>query len=397
MPDGFLWGAATAAHQVEGNNVNSDCWAAEHDSSSRFRCPSGDAADHYHRYRGDIGLMAELGWNAYRFGLEWARIEPEAGHFSRAVLDHYRRVASACHDHGITTVVTLNHWTLPRWFAEQDGWLATAAMDRWERYVDRVVTHLGADMDWVCTLNEPNVVAVVDSGGGAVAGPDEAPPVGGGGIHALSAWPSDRLSVFAEAHRRARDIIGAGNGSALVGWTLAVEDLQAAPGGEAALAAGRAMMQDGWLDQCAGDDFVGVQNYTRGVFGPDGRRDPPPKVSRHDVGWELYPPSLANACTYAAQRSGVPVLVTEHGVATFDDELQLRHTQASLSELAGAIEAGVDVRGYLAWSALDEFEWFMGYDVTFGLIAVDRSTFARTPKPTARWLGRCARAGALTG
>jgi len=113
FPKGFLWGTATAAHQVEGNNVNSDVWLLEHMPETIFAEPSGDACDHYHRYPEDIALLAELGFNLYRFSLEWARIEPEEGEFSRAILEHYRRMLAACHAHGLTPMVTFHHFTSP--------------------------------------------------------------------------------------------------------------------------------------------------------------------------------------------------------------------------------------------------------------------------------------------
>ena len=117
FPEHFLWGASTAGHQVEGGNVNADIWPLEWAPDSMFTEPSGDACDHYHRYAEDIASMADLGFNAYRFSLEWARIEPEEGYFCRAALDHYRRVLGSCLDHGITPVVTYCHFVTPRWFA----------------------------------------------------------------------------------------------------------------------------------------------------------------------------------------------------------------------------------------------------------------------------------------
>ena len=398
FPPGFLWGAASAGHQTEGNNTNSDCWYLEHSSPEMFRGPSGDVVDHYHRYADDIALMADLGWNAFRFSLEWARIEPEEGHISLAELDHYRRVAATCHEHGLSTVVTFNHWTVPRWFAADGSWPGPKALDRWCRFVEAAAGHLGDEIDWACTLNEPNVYAVAIGGGEAV-GPPPAPPAVDPSapqpFHGLFLWPGDQLTISTEAHRRAKEIIKAGPGSAPVGWTLALEDCQALDGGDDTLARSRNVMQDAWLDVSADDDFVGVQNYTRRLFGPDGTVEPAAGTPVNDLGWELYPPSLANVCRHATARTGVPALVTEHGVATGDDTIRLAHTKACLVELEAAVADGVDVRGYLGWTAFDEFEWFMGYDVTFGLIAVDRTTFERTPKETARWLGRCAAANAL--
>ena len=115
FPAGFLWGTATAAHQVEGNNLNNDSWLMEHLPGTIYAEPSGDACDHYHRYAGDIALLAELGFNLYRFSIEWARVEPEEGEFSSAELDHYRRMLAACHEHHITPLVTFHHFTTPRW------------------------------------------------------------------------------------------------------------------------------------------------------------------------------------------------------------------------------------------------------------------------------------------
>ncbi len=135
-PKGFLWGVATAAHQVEGNNVNSDEWVLEYVKPSTFAEPSGDACDHYHRYLDDIGLIARLGFNTYRFSVEWARIEPEQGSFSTAELDHYRRVAAACRDHGLTPMVTFWHFTSPRWFAARGGWESDGAGDLFVRYCE---------------------------------------------------------------------------------------------------------------------------------------------------------------------------------------------------------------------------------------------------------------------
>ena len=117
FPKGFLWGAATAAHQVEGNNVNSDLWVLEHLKPGIFQEPSGDACDHYHRYAEDIRLLAGLGFNTYRFSIEWARIEPEPGRFAQAELDHYARVLTSCRTHHLLPIVTYNHFTVPRWFA----------------------------------------------------------------------------------------------------------------------------------------------------------------------------------------------------------------------------------------------------------------------------------------
>ena len=122
FPEGFTWGTAAAAHQVEGNNVNNDWWEWEHRTGTVCVEPSGDCCDHYHRYPDDIALLAALGFTNYRFSIEWSRIEPEEGHFSRAALDHYRRMCAACHEHGIDATVTFHHFTTPMWATADDGW-----------------------------------------------------------------------------------------------------------------------------------------------------------------------------------------------------------------------------------------------------------------------------------
>jgi len=234
FPNGFLWGTATAAHQVEGNNVNSDHWLMEHVPGTIYAEPSGDACDHYHRYPEDIALLAELGFNMYRFSIEWARIEPEEGEFSKASLEHYRRMLATCHEHGLTPMVTFHHFTSPRWLIAAGGW---------------------EDKD--------------------------------------------------------------------------------------------------------------------------------------------TPEALEATIRCAASVTGIPVIVTENGIATADDTRRIEYIQRALQGVANCLKDGLDVRGYIYWSALDNFEWMQGYRPTFGLIAVDRETQKRTVKPSARWLGAVARANRL--
>src|SRR4029453_14455001 len=143
FPKGFLWGAATAAHQVEGNNINSDLWVLEHLKPSMYPEASGDACDHYHRYRDDIKLVADLGFNTYRFSIEWARIEPEEGFFSTAELEHYRRMLATCREHNLTPMLTFWHFTAPRWFAARGGGETDDAGDLFARYCERASKHLG--------------------------------------------------------------------------------------------------------------------------------------------------------------------------------------------------------------------------------------------------------------
>jgi beta-glucosidase len=408
FPDGFLWGAATAGHQVEGGNVNADLWPLEWAPGSIFTEPSGDACDHYHRYPYDIATLAGLGLNAYRFSLEWSRIEPEPGYFSVAALDHYRRMMSTCLEHGVTPVVTCCHFTTPRWFAGAGGWGSDDAPERFARYVARVTEHLGDLFSWVATLNEPNILALMTSTGAVPMGTGERGPVaeapptpvsaGVGGFdparYRMGLIGGD-VERMASAHRLAAEAIKSGADGAKVGWTLAIVDLQPAEGGEARCDQARRHATLDWLDVARDDDFVGVQSYSRYLIGPDGQLPVPEGTPVTQTGWEVYPQALGHTVRLAAEHAKVPVLVTENGMATDDDDERIAYTSAALEGLAGCIDDGIDVRGYLHWTLLDNFEWTSGYAMTFGLIAVDRDSFARTVKPSARWLGEVARANRI--
>ncbi|MGW6500887.1 glycoside hydrolase family 1 protein [Nonomuraea angiospora] len=412
FPDGFLWGAATAGHQTEGNNTLTGHWAMEHVEKSPFTEPSGDACDSYHRYAEDIALLAEAGLNTYRFSIEWARVEPEPGLFSRAELDHYLRMVQACHDAGVTPMVTLNHFTVPAWLSRTGAWDDEAAPELFARYCGRVATHFGSAVTWYCTLNEPNLGAMMTMGGlvpmsaledvGAVARLDPsaqaafAHRVGGDPAVARLGDPTQIASTAAiervkESHRRARAAIKQANPAAKVGWTLALVDFQAAEGGEEMAGQVREAGGSQFLRVSAEDDFVGVQTYTRQVMGPEGPVPVPEDAIVFQTGWEAYPEALGNSVRWAAEVAGVPVVVTENGMATADDEARIAYTRTALEGLRDAIEDGVDVRGYVHWTLLDNFEWHSGYAMTFGLISVDRDTFERTTKPSLGWLGEIAR------
>ncbi|HEX4126100.1 MAG TPA: family 1 glycosylhydrolase [Acidimicrobiales bacterium] len=157
FPDGFVWGAATAGHQIEGNNVNSDFWFLENLEPTMFAERSGDACDSSHRYEEDIALLASLGLNSYRFSVEWSRIEPSRGRFSRAELDHYKRVVDRCHAHGVAPAVTFVHCTVPLWFARAGGWLNPDAPGLFARYCSTATRAFGDGLAFAFTLNEPQV------------------------------------------------------------------------------------------------------------------------------------------------------------------------------------------------------------------------------------------------
>jgi beta-glucosidase len=386
FPNGFLWGTATAAHQVEGGNWNNDWWAWEHNPASPCVEPSGDAIDHYHRYADDIALLAGLGFQTYRFSVEWSRIEPEEGEFSKAALDHYRRMCATCHEHGITPIVTFHHFTTPRWVSHLGGWEEPDTADRFARFCGRTTEAIGDVIGWACTINEPNIVAMHGFLTGAF------PP----GRHDVGL----RRAVndnFVDAHRKSYDAIKSGPGEFPVGLTLSMTDYQATQGGEQRLDRIRRGMEDIYLEACRGDDFFGVQTYTRTVIGPDGTVPPPEDADKTLMGYEFYPEALGATIRRAWEvTDGTPILVTENGIGTTDDTQRVEYVRRALRQVGQCLDDGLDVRGYTCWSAFDNFEWALGYRPTFGLIAVDRETQLRTPKPSAEWLGRIAKANQLT-
>jgi beta-glucosidase len=385
FPDGFVWGTATAAHQVEGGNWNNDWWAWEHTPGSPCREPSADACDHYHRYPDDLRLLGELGFGAYRFSLEWSRIEPEDGEFSRAALDHYRRMCAACLEHGLLPIVTYHHFTTPRWVAARGGWTEGATADLFARFCARATAHLGDLVGRACTLNEPNVVATFGHRWGIF------PP--GARDPGLQRRANE---VFVAAHRKAVEAIKGGRGTAPVGLTLAMQDLQAVDGGEARRDEERRLMEEPFLEAARGDDFIGVQTYTRLRYGPDGMRGPEPGVLTTQMGYEFWPEALEATLRRAWEETRhVPLLVSENGIATADDGERVAYVERALRGVLACLRDGLDVRGYVYWSLLDNFEWVFGYGPTFGLVAVDRITQQRAAKASAGWLGGVARANRL--
>jgi beta-glucosidase len=396
FPPGFLFGTATSAHQVEGGNVNSDWWEWEHRPGTPCVEPSGDACDFYHRYPEDIAFIAGLGLNAFRFSIEWARIEPEVGEFSNAALAHYRRILECCRRHGIASLVTFHHFTLPRWLQAKGGVLAPEFSRLFERYCGRAAGALGDRIDYACTINEPEGVGE----GGYLVGVN--PPGRKEDVAAM--WQA--AEHLLDAHRRAAAAIRS-VAAVPVGVTLALPDLQYEDGARAGTTAVElnSQVSDRFFELARQDDFIGVQTYTRTRFGPEGPRGPHvewgvgPREEREDttqLGQEVYPKALGNTIRRAWQSTrGKPILVTENGIATADDAKRIRFIRDSLAEVTDCLDAGIDVRSYLYWSLLDNFEWSLGYRPTFGLIEVNRRTFERHPRPSASWFGALARSGVL--
>ena len=406
FPKGFLWGASTSGHQTEGNNTASDFWWMEHCAKTMFQQPSGDATNSFQLWSVDMDLAKALGLNSYRFSLEWARIEPEEGKFSTAMLDHYRRMIAGCRARGLTPVVTFNHFTCPRWFAAKGGWSNLESSDLFARYCDKAARALAADIGYALTLNEPNLPAILAwaglppylykahadmlsecalslgkekfSAGFLMSREDYAPLI-------------PNLSL---AHTKGRAAIKAARDDLPVGISIAVSDDQAV-GTNSLVPAKRAEAYEPWFAIAKGDDFIGIQNYDRMVLDANGPVAPSPEAPRNALGAEVYPASLAGALRYVHATTQMPILVTEHGLGSDDDALRSTMITEALTEVRKTLDEGVSLIGYLHWSLLDNFEWYFGFGPKFGLTAIDQGTFRRIPKGSAKTLSRIAKANRL--
>jgi beta-glucosidase len=417
FPKSFLWGTATSAYQVEGNNKKSDMWAEEYSEGSPYKDFSGDAVDHYHRYKQDIELMASLGLNSYRFSIEWSRIEPEPGVYSKEEIDHYRDVIKICYDNHITPVVTMMHFTSPQWLMQMGGWKNPKTADIFAKYCEVVFKELGKDIPYVLTMNEVNLPVMLKE---LFINLDFMPPVG---MDAKSwtapgwresaaqkcgttvdqyftfhmASDEESLEIVKEAHRKARVVMKKINPLTKVGLSLALPEIQAVEGGEEQAA-------NVWHDYFGqfksameGDDFIGVQNYTREIYGPQGQVPVAGGTEVTAMGYEYYPEALAGTIRNVAKDLDLPVMVTEHGIATNDDSRRIEFIQRGLKGLHSCIEDGIEVLGYLYWSTFDNYEWTFGYEPKFGIIGVNRDTQERQVKESGRVLGEISRNNAVRG
>jgi beta-glucosidase len=388
FPDEFLWGAATAAHQTEGQNWNTDWWRSEQLGLVPHR--SGDACQSWHRWPEDLELVRELGLNAYRLSVEWARIEPRAGVFDEGALEHYRRMIEAVRAAGVEPLVTLHHFTNPAWLSDDGGWDRPGVVGRFATYVDRVGRELAGLVHWWITINEPTVFALF----GNVSG----------------AWPPHRKNDFLgylrhvshtlAAHAAARAVLKEQSRDAQVSMALHLNPIDPVryrdPTDRIAVKIYDWLWQARILRAAARSlDWVGVNYYFRilvrwDVF-PWRFFDPPEMGPHHktEYGWEIYPKGLYRVLKRAG-RLGKTVIVTENGIADADDDQRARYLVAHLRQAHRAMQEGVDLRGYIHWSLIDDYEWAEGFTKRFGLAEVDFATQRRRLRPSAQVYRRIA-------
>ena len=410
FPSDFVWGSATAAHQVEGDNRHNDWWAHELAPDTNAIEPSGIACDHYHRFAEDFRLIRSLDQRAHRLSIEWSRIEPAEGEINQAEVDHYRAVLSTLRELGIEPWVTLHHFTLPLWFARRGGFSRTENLGAFRRFVAVVASQCGDLVSHWCTINEPTIHAEMGYRFGYF------PPRARD-----QALATRTLCNLFHAHAQATEVLREqATRPPFVGITLAVQAHEPyRPESEAdrAFAARRDAESNGacfealrtgvfrYPDQRdeeipglkKSSEFVGVQYYSRfrhdaATRGP-APADPARRLSQ--MGWEVYPEGLPPLLRRAAA-TGLPVYVTENGICCDDDRERIEFIADHLDAVDRVRREGADIRGYFYWSAMDNFEWNFGYGPKFGLIEVDRHALARRPRPSAHFFAEIARGGRVT-
>jgi beta-glucosidase len=408
FPPGFFWGTATAAHQVEGDNRWNDWWEYEQQGSVPYR--SGAACRHYELFERDFDLCRSLGQNAHRFSIEWSRIEPIEGTWNPEALAHYREVIGALRARGLEPIVTLHHFTNPAWFLRRGGWLRKDSPALFARYVEHVVSDLGLPVQYWITVNEPTVYVMQ----GYILG--NWPPC----LKAAWVTAGRVFRNLARAHVAAYHVLHGHQPDVRVGFAHSaplIRPCNPARTRDRLAATVRNTILNRAFFYLIGArssggrsrqtlDFIGLNYYTRNIVRSAGwgmgavlgracqlphHGDDGPVSS---LGWEVFPAGL-RATLAEFSRYGLPLFVTENGIATDDETLRRDFLVQHLAGLHEALENGINVIGYLYWSLIDNFEWAEGRTARFGLAVVNDATQERTLRPCARDFERVCRENSL--
>ncbi|HEA84381.1 MAG TPA: glycoside hydrolase family 1 protein [Candidatus Wildermuthbacteria bacterium] len=365
FPKGFLWGSATSAFQVEGGIENAD-W-------SQF-APAKDAADQYRLFEKDFQLLSQLSQSAYRFSIEWSRVEPKEGVFDEREIAHYRKVLKSLREKNITSMVTLHHFTTPLWLADKGGWANGKSVEHFTAFAERMAKEYGDLVDLWVTINEPVNYALLG--------------------YLMGRWAPGKknpllffvvLRNMARGHNAAFKAIHKVKNDAQVGIVrnvVYIEPFSPMPW-DVAVAAIARFFQNRWFLNKVKDslDFIGVNYYFHSRLLFPGIQVNKNKVVS-DLGWEVYPEGIYHVVKEIAEY-GLPIYITENGLADAKDRLRAESIKEHLKWLHKAIDEGADVKGYFHWSFIDNIEWERGTKPRFGLVEVDYATQKRTPRPSA--------------
>jgi beta-glucosidase len=376
LPAGFLLGAASSAHQVEGENYHSDWWHFE----QLGKLPkSGKAADHYNRFDEDFAMAKDMGLNAMRISIEWSRIEPVEGQWDRIAIEHYRKVLLKLRELGLTRVVTLHHFTLPQWLAEKGGFETFHGTEAFARFAWFVASNLGDEIDYWVTINEPEIFSGLGFNRGIW------PPFKKNLVLMLRVYHN-----LMEAHKAAYGAIKKAKPGAVIG--LAKNNVSYEPSrrnnfwDRFAAAAYNYFGNEYFLNRIQNQlDFIGLNYY----FSHDIKLTwTGPKVTnrdwpKSDMGWQTYPRGLYLLLS-RLKKYRKPVLVTENGIANARDDMRQDFIREHLQSVSRAIAEGANVKGYFYWSLTDTYEWEHGFDPKFGLVEVNFETQERRVRDSAK-------------
>lgn len=389
FPRNFIWGTSTSAHQIEGGNKNNDWWQWEKNPRHIWSGQrSGRAAFSYEHYGEDAKLASELNCNSYRLSVEWSRVQPEAGQINLEAIEYYRSVLQTYRARGIKIMVTLHHFTNPQWFAARGGWMRRDAPKIFADYVQQVVAALGDLVDWWITINEPSVYAGLGFYRGTW------PP--GQKSRIKSIWVLRQLMrAHRMAYKKIHEQLDRPGKKSVVGVAMNMMSFSSYEHGIIDLFILRILE---WVSNHSflfftrsTHDFIGVNYYFHQRVGRHhgfwlgmGDRLQAEQRETSDVGWEVYPQGIYEVLNDVWRAYHLPVIITENGIATENEDRRARFIVANLKEVYHAIKSGVDVRGYFYWSLIDNFEWEKGFAPRFGLVRVNFKTGERTVKDSAR-------------